>query len=139
MHMKRSVSVATAALAATTVLVGQAFAGGTNTHSYTSQTQGYWGGKWWDNNSTNHTIYLRNPYGCTTSLSGEKSVTYRIHKLNGIFPATSLGDREFSCSYTGNRSFTGPSGNHEYQWQLVGINGHGSGGSASARNVTATY
>lgn len=139
MKIKQTLAATIAIVASLSVVAAPAFAGGTNTHSYSGKSQGYWGGKWWDNNATGHTIYLKNPSGCTTTRTGTKSVTYRMHKLNGVLPATSLGDREFLCNSTANRTFLGPSGNHEYQWQLVGINGQGSGGTAAASNVTATY
>lgn len=139
MKLRNALAVLVALAACISTIAAPAFAAGTHVRSYTNASQGLWSGKWWDNNAGSHTIYLRNPNGCTTTLSGQKSVTYRMHKWNGVLPATSLGDREFLCNSTANRSFTGPAGNHEYQWQLVGINGQGTGGKASATGVTATY
>lgn len=140
MRLKKSLAAGFAVLGLMLSTAAPALAAGTTIDSYSGKSQGYWGAKWWDNNSEQHTIWVRNNSGCTTTLAGEKSVTYRMHKLNGIFPADSLGDREFACSFTGERSWSvNIKGNHEYQWQIVGINGQGKGGKASASRVTARY
>lgn len=108
------------------------------TVSYTKATQGYWSGTWWDHSTAVHDIRTTNTKGCSTSLSGTDTVTYRMHQWNGIFPATSLGDHEFNCKAGTSRTWATLGGDHEYQWQLVGINGQGSGGNATASAVTTT-
>lgn len=108
-------------------------------HSYTNATQGHWSGTWWDHTTSKHSVKTTNTKGCATSLSGTDKVTYRMHQWNGILPATSLGDHELGCTSGANASWTTLGGDHEYQWQLVGINGQGSGGTATASTVRTTY
>jgi hypothetical protein len=140
MNLKKVAAGLVAAVGCATAFAAPAFASTYSyTVTYTKVSQGWWSGTWWDHNTVVHKIKTTNVAGCTTSLSGTDTVTYRMHQWNGILPATSLGDHEFNCKAGTSKTWDTKGGNHEYQWQLVGINGRGSGGNATSKgDVTTT-
>lgn len=138
MKLKKTVAAVVAAVGCALAFATPAFAS-TYTVSYSKVTQGWWSGTWWDHNTSIHTIKTTNTNGCSTSLANPDQVTYRMHQWNGILPATSLGDHEYSCGSGVYHTWQTLGGDHEYQWQLVGINGQGSGGNATASSVKTTY
>lgn len=132
MLRKRIAALGLAVVGAVSLVAAPAFAN-TLYQSYSKATQGRWGAQWWDHNSSPHSVSMTHSTACSTSLSGTDSVTYRMHELAGIFPAKSLGDHEMKCTSGTKATWTTQKGDHEYNWQIVAINGRGSSGNATGK------
>lgn len=139
MKLKKTVAGVLAVVGCAAAFATPAFASTySQTVSYKAATQGWWSPTWWDHNTKAHTLKTTNTNGCTTSLANPDHVTYRMHQWNGGWPATSLGDHEFNCSKGTYHTWQTRGEDHEYRWQLVSINGQGSGGNATASGVKTT-